>query len=329
MWVASAAIIAAAARRLRRRIDDCTVPLMGVLGAFVFAVQMINFTIPGTGSSGHLGGGLLLAALLGPSASFLVSASILTVQALFFADGGLLALGSNIFNLGVFPCMIAYPLFRRMVGAPPSPGRLLAASLAGAVLALQLGALAVVLQTGLSGVVDLPFTTFLLLMQPIHLAIGVVEGVVTAVVITFIWKARPELLKCAGTDNSFRGQPLRQMVLALGLGASLIGGVLSWFAASAPDGLEWSLLHAARVEEQAVPVSGIYVALGRLQQTTAILPEYNFRCEHGHEGTVDASWPAADAGTSLSGLLGGGITILVVAGIGLLLKRRSRTAVVA
>ena len=104
LWAAAAATIGYCSRQVRRRMDDYLVPLMGVLGAFVFAAQMINFTIPGTGSSGHLGGGLLLAVLLGPHAAFLVIASVLTVQALFFADGGLLALGSNIINLGFFPC---------------------------------------------------------------------------------------------------------------------------------------------------------------------------------------------------------------------------------
>ena len=100
---------------------------MGMLGAFVFAAQMINFSIPGTGSSGHLGGALLLAILLGPHAAFVVVASVLTVQALFFADGGLLALGANLFNLGVLPCYLAYPLVYRPLagnhrrhGAPPS-----------------------------------------------------------------------------------------------------------------------------------------------------------------------------------------------------------------
>ena len=87
--------------------DDRRVPLMGVLGAFVFAAQMVNFAIPGTGSSGHLGGGLLLAILLGPRAAFIVIASVLIVQALFFADGGLLALGCNVFNLGFFPAFVA------------------------------------------------------------------------------------------------------------------------------------------------------------------------------------------------------------------------------
>ena len=110
MWVATAGTIAYCAKKVQRDLDDRKIPLMGVLGAFIFAAQMINFTIPGTGSSGHLGGGLLVAILLGPSAAFLTIASVLTVQALFFADGGLLALGCNLFNLGVIPAFVAYPL---------------------------------------------------------------------------------------------------------------------------------------------------------------------------------------------------------------------------
>ena len=94
---------------------------MGVPGAFIFAAQMINFTIPATGSSGHLGGGMILAILLGPYAAFLMIASAITVQSFFFADGGLLALGCNIINLGGFPCFIAYPLiYKKLAGARPS-----------------------------------------------------------------------------------------------------------------------------------------------------------------------------------------------------------------
>ena len=117
MWGLTAGAIALSSRKVSRLLDDSRIPLMGVMGAFIFAVQMINFTIPGTGSSGHLGGGLMLAILLGPHAAFLTMASVLIVQALFFADGGLLALGCNIFNLGIFPCFIAYPfIYRRIVG---------------------------------------------------------------------------------------------------------------------------------------------------------------------------------------------------------------------
>src|SRR5512139_172829 len=128
----SGAALALCARTLRTALDDHKVPLMGVLGAFVFAAQMINFTIPGTGSSGHLGGGLLLAILLGPPAAFLTIASVLVVQAFFFADGGLLALGTNVFNLGVFPCFVGLPLFRALAGRRPSPGRMTAAAVAAA-----------------------------------------------------------------------------------------------------------------------------------------------------------------------------------------------------
>ena len=132
MWAATAATLAYSARKVTQELDDRKVPLMGVLGAFIFAAQMINFTIPGTGSSGHLGGGLILAVLLGPYAAFLVIASVLTVQALFFADGGLLALGCNIFNLGFFPAFIAYPLiYRPLLGDRPTAGRLSLAAVVG------------------------------------------------------------------------------------------------------------------------------------------------------------------------------------------------------
>ena len=120
---------------------------MGVLGAFVFAAQMINFTIPATGSSGHLGGGLILAILLGPYAAFLVIASVLTVQALFFADGGLLALGCNIFNLGILPAFVAYPfIYRPLAGSEPRPRRG-PRGCRSRRRGLQLGAFSVVLET--------------------------------------------------------------------------------------------------------------------------------------------------------------------------------------
>src|SRR5674476_1389352 len=120
LWGATAVTVAYSARKVRNELDESKIPLMGVAGAFVFAAQMLNIAIPGTGSSGHLGGALILAILLGPEAAFLVIASVLAVQALFFADGGLLALGCNIFNLGFFPAFIAYPLiYRKIVGRGP------------------------------------------------------------------------------------------------------------------------------------------------------------------------------------------------------------------
>jgi cobalt/nickel transport system permease protein len=111
MLAATAATTLYCTRKVQRQLDNRKIPLMGVLGAFVFAAQMINVAIPATGSSGHIGGGLLLAILLGPHAAFLTLSSVLTVQALFFADGGLLALGCNIFNLGFFHALLLTLLF--------------------------------------------------------------------------------------------------------------------------------------------------------------------------------------------------------------------------
>jgi len=332
MWAATAGTIAYCSRRVSLEENDRKVPLMGVLGAFIFAVQMINFTIPGTGSSGHLGGGMILAILLGPHAAFLVMASVLTVQALFFADGGLLALGCNIFNLAFFPCFIAYPfIYRKIAGSAPSDKRILTASLIAAVIGLQLGSLAVVLETVFSGISDLPFTTFLFLMQPIHLAIGLVEGFVTAAVVLFVLKARPEILRL-----TLRNQPIGtlniKVVLAVLLATAVLsGGLLSWFASSRPDGLEWSISKTTGRDELKPSKEGMYNWLTSFQEMIAFLPDYGFRDDSAagpeDEAPEKSGRPltpssALKTGTSLPGLIGGAITFLCAGLIGLLLRRR-------
>jgi len=159
MWAAAVGTAAYSIKKIRNEMDEKKIPLMGVMGAFVFAAQMINFTIPGTGSSGHIGGGILLAVLLGPYAAFLSMASILLIQALFFADGGLLAFGSNVFNMGFYTCFIAYPLiFRWITRKGMSSRRIITASLISVVIGLQMGSLSVVLQT-LSIQIGIPFST--------------------------------------------------------------------------------------------------------------------------------------------------------------------------
>lgn len=323
LWAASAATLAGCSRKLRHEFDDGKIPLMGVLAAFIFAAQMINFTIPGTGSSGHLGGGMILAILLGPCAGFLAMASVLTVQALFFADGGLLALGCNIFNLGFFPCFIAYPLiFRPLLGKAPTRGRLLVASLVAAIAALQLGAFFVVMQTLLSGISELPFGPFLLLMQPIHLAIGIVEGLVTAAVVGYVWKARPEILTAPGGKVS--APSWKPVLLGLAAATLLVGGILSWFASSHPDGLEWAMFHTSGQEELAAPEGGVHQSLAGLQEKAAILPDYGFRAGSGAGEEANEAWPVVDVGTSLSGLVGGLFTLLVAGLAAWLLRGRAR-----
>ncbi len=328
MWAATASLMVYSAKKLKDDPDDRRVPLMGVLGAFIFAAQMINFTIPATGSSGHLGGGMILAVLLGPHAAFLVMASILTVQALFFADGGLLALGCNIFNLGVFPCFIAYPfIYRTIVGEGPTKALLFTGATLASVVALQLGAFGVVLETVASGISELPFASFVLLMQPIHLAIGVVEGLVTTAVITFVWQARPEILQMAQgrIDRDFS---TRKVLAGLALVALVTGGIFSWFASAHPDGLEWAMFHAAGQEELEAPKGAAHAALAGIQEKTAFMPDYAFRQgdpgEDDGEG-VEEPWPAVSAGTTAAGIVGGFLTLVLAGLIGFALRLAGRS----
>jgi len=325
MWLASGAALAISARRVRALGDDRLVPLMGVLGAFVFAAQMINFAIPATGSSGHLGGGLLLAILLGPHAAFIVIASVLTVQALFFADGGLLALGANIFNLGVFPCFVAYPLIYRLVAGDGSSVRRIAWGAVGAaVVGLQLGALGVVLQTVASGITSLPLTAFALLMLPIHLAIGLAEGAATAAIVLFIRRARPDLLARPPAAAAAAGSSMKPLVAALAAAALFTGSVLSWFASTQPDGLEWSIERTAG-GEIAAPDRGVHGVLAGVQQALAVLPDYGLPgAAQAAEAGAESAWPKVDAGTSLAGLVGGAVTLGLVCGLALLLRHRRR-----
>jgi cobalt/nickel transport system permease protein len=320
MWAAAAGTIAFCSSRVNKEIDDRKVPLMGVLGAFLFAAQMINFTIPATGSSGHLGGGLLLAVLLGPYAAFLTIASVLMIQALFFADGGLLALGCNIFNLGVFPAFIAYPLiYRPLAGNNPSTAKIAVASIAAAVVGLQLGAFSVVLETALSGISALPFTAFVAIMQPIHLAIGIVEGVVTAIIVGFVYKARPDIF--TGSEKVKHGV-MKSVVPAFLALALVTGGFVSWFASEQPDGLEWSINKVTGKEGIAGPKAGIHDSLAGIQEKLALLPGYNFKKK------VDKNTEESDSrlGTSLAGAGGALLTLGLAVLVGFVLRKKQQLA---
>lgn len=196
MYAVSAVSIAYAVQKIKKdELGEKNLPMMAVAGAFTFAAQMINFTIPGSGSSGHIGGGILLVGLFGGTPAVVTLTAVLLIQCLFFADGGLLALGANIFNMGVIPCLFVCPLiFRPILRKGVTHKRIMIASVVSCVVGLQLGAFCVVLQTLTSGVTELPFHTFVLLMQPIHLAIGFVEGIITAGILNFVYQMRPEIL---------------------------------------------------------------------------------------------------------------------------------------
>ncbi len=231
--------------------------LMGAAGAAVFAAQMMNFTIAGTGSSGHIGGGFLLAAVLGPVPAYLVMSTILTVQCLLFGDGGLLALGCNLFNMGIVPCFLLYPLLKKLLGTKL---RIPAAALGGA-LSMFIGALCVVGETALSGANGMDVSVFIINMVGIHAAIGVGEGLITAGLLAAFDKAsaHSEQTALAGT---------------LGL-AAVTSGLLSAFASANPDGLEWSIMQVAGAGFG--HTSAAHVLLDNIQSATALLPDYAFR----------------------------------------------------
>jgi cobalt/nickel transport system permease protein len=242
MIAISGTAIAFSLKKVKEEIEEKKVPLMGVMGAFVFSAQMINFTIPGTGSSGHIGGGILLAALLGPYAGLLVITSVLLIQAMLFADGGILAFGCNVFNLGVITCLIAYPLiYKPFIRKELNPKRITIGTITAVIVGLQLGSLGVVLETAISGKTELPLYSFLAFMQPIHLIIGTLEGIIVAAVLCFVYKFSPELLE--GSKNIRLGIKERygKMLWTLFIAAIVMGGLLSIFASKNPDGLEWAI----------------------------------------------------------------------------------------
>ncbi len=303
MYACSTVAAAYSIKKVREENDPKRIPVMGVMGAFVFATQMINFTIPGTGSSGHLCGGMLLSALLGPYAGFLTMIAVLLIQCLMFADGGILALGCNVWNMAFYGCFIgALLIWKPMMRKGASKGKIIAASIIGSMLTLQLGAFSVTLETLISGITELPFTVFVATMQPIHLAIGFVEGLITAAVLCFVHSARPELLwGVADSASSKQKYSLKKTISILAVLAVLIGGGLSLFASSYPDGLEWSMERITGSTELEAD-GGIYDSAANIQDAAAVLPDYAFK-------NSDSA-----LGTSFSGIIGGLVVVAVCVG---------------
>ena len=319
MYVASGTAAGVSIHKLRKeekvRIEDTSkrLPTMAVTAALVFAGQMINYTIPGTGSSGHLCGGMMLSAILGPYAGFLSMISVLVIQCLFFADGGLMALGANVWNMAFYGCFVGYfciyrPIMKSSLFASKGKDaanriKLVLASILGCVVTLQLGAGSVAVETTLSGITELPFGTFLGLMLPIHLAIGLVEGLITSAVLLFMYEARPELLREVNTDGASSGKlSLKTTIAVLAVIAVIVGGGLSLYASSNPDGLEWALFGNAEEgyaenmgldEEDFGVSSSISEKAGEIQESTSFLPDYAFANDEENP-----------LGTTVSGIIG-------------------------
>lgn len=324
MYVASGATTGMSIHKLKLDENTQKLPTMAVTAALVFAGQMINYTIPGTGSSGHLCGGMLLSALLGPYAGFLSMVVILAIQCLFFADGGLMALGANCWNMAFYGCFVGYFLIWRPImrsglfankdAKSATRMKIILAAIAGCIITLQMGAFSVVLETSLSGITELPFGAFVALMQPIHLAIGLVEGLISAAVLVFVFESRPELIQEADcTEKGIANKSsLKTTLVILAVVVAVVGGIGSQFASGNPDGLEWSLFgnedggysaNMALDEEDYGVASTLADTAAAIQEKTAFLPDYAF-------ANSDSA-----AGTSVSGLLGSGMVAGLAAAI--------------
>lgn len=301
--VVAVGLLATAGKEIKEKHNSSIIPLMGVLGAFVFAAQMINFAIPGTGSSGHIIGGVLLAAFLGPWAAFVTLASVLIIQCLVFADGGLLALGCNLINMGAMTTLVAYPLvYKPIVRKSTNTWVITTGAILACIVGLELGACLVTLETMLSDVSALPWNRFLSIMTLIHLPIGAIEGVATALVLVFVARTRPDLL------NHETAKPSRKSIgraaLWFGIATVVIAGGIVWFASSNPDGLEWSIAQVSGMDEleQEHPTI-VSIWAGKMANKTSIMPDYE---------------------NPLSGIAGAVIVLLIIWCITTLLTKRHK-----
>ena len=246
IWIAfnalSGAGILYAARRVHIEASARLIPMMGVLSAFVFVAQLLNFPVLG-GTSGHLVGGALLAILLGPLAGFLTMATVVTAQSLFLQDGGLAALGANIFNLGAVTTFGGYAVFTLLAGRGEPIRRLALASFLAGWASLMMSATCCVLELALSGAV--PVKIGLVVMTGYHAIIGLAEGGLTAGIMVFISRNRPDLIRA----NS--GQTLRLVDWVVALAFIAVPVVILGLAGSSslPDPLQKLLASPAEVSQ--------------------------------------------------------------------------------
>jgi cobalt/nickel transport system permease protein len=230
-WFLMIVFVGVALRQTRHELGERQTPLMGILAAFVFAAQMINFPVAG-GTSGHLLGGLLVAVLVGPWAALMVMTAVIAVQAFLFQDGGLLALGFNVFNMGILATFTGYAVYngmRKVMGS--SRHGLLISAAVGAWLSVEIAAFAASLELAVSGTSALDVA--LPAMTGVHALIGIGEALITVGALAFIQQARPDLLGAA-VPHAGRQSTL----IAAGLLIALAIAFASPLASPSPDGLE-------------------------------------------------------------------------------------------
>ena len=293
LWLVTIGMLAMAVRKTRLQLGERQIPLMGVMAAFIFAAQMINFPVAG-GTSGHMLGGALAAITLGPWAGMLVMASVIGVQGLLFQDGGLLVMGANIFNMGLLTAALG-SLYFTIAGNKNRGTRLVVAGVI-AWLSVMAGALATSMELWLSG--TSPLQVVVPAMLGVHALIGLGEALVTVAAVAFITQVRPDLLEAtAKSASGGRGWVIGGLVVAL------VVVVLSPLASAFPDGLERV---AINMGFEPLAASAPYT----------ILPDYTI--------------PFLGE-TAISGIIAGAVGVLIVAGLAVLIGRlvRRRSAVSA
>jgi cobalt/nickel transport system permease protein len=227
-WVVTIVMVGLAVSKTNRTLGEKQIPLMGVMAAFIFAAQMLNFPVAG-GTSGHFLGGALAAIVLGPWAGILVMTAVVGVQALLFQDGGLLVMGANIFNMGILTAVIGFGLYR-LVAGQKRPVRLAVAGI-GAWVATMTAALMTSLELWLSGTSRLEIV--LPAMLGVHALIGIGEGLITVAALAYIEQTRPDLVSPEKTvQEGGKGWVVGGVLI------SLAAVLLSPLASSHPDGLE-------------------------------------------------------------------------------------------
>lgn len=232
LWFSAVVVVAYALHRVGKDLGERQVPLMGVLAATIFAGQMLNFSIAG-GTSGHLLGAAIATILLGPWAAIIILTSVVSIQALIFQDGGLLALGANIFNMAVVGVTVSYFIYtslRKLVGN--KPWAIYMSGATAAWFSIVIASLACALELALSG--TSPANIAVPAMSGIHILIGVGEGLITVGALAFLYSARRDLV-----DSSQTAPEGGAAAWIFGLGIALFLAILSPLASTHPDGLEW------------------------------------------------------------------------------------------
>lgn len=238
--VIAAGGVGGALRQSAARLKDRQIPLAGLVAAFVFVLQMLNFPVL-PGMSGHLLGGALAAILMGPSVAVVVVSVVIILQAMLFADGGVSALGLNLINMAVVTTLSGWFMFR-LVRAPFRASRraVLGASFVAATLSVVVSAVMFVVEYAIGGVGGVNLFNVLLLMAGSHLLIGIGEGFITVAVVGAVLQARPDLVFGASDLTAEGGPrlPMKRFWILAGVAAAILVS-LTVFASSNPDGFQW------------------------------------------------------------------------------------------